>query len=302
MGRKTILIVTSSIDETASYIVEKYSGIVNFFRVNVDNFSQYKFYIGNEGWQITKDSLSVTSSDIHSIYYRKPRLPNLREYDSQYHLMIQRDIISVINGIVDSFSGKVLTKPSILRKAENKVYQLIYAGEKGWDIPASYIGNNCAECKKYENTMSIIKPLTTGKTYGQNGCELYQTNIFNGTNEDISITPIYLQNYIHKKCEVRITIIGKYAYPVRIDTKNKIDWRADYHNHRYSQIICPDTVIEKCYQMMKDFSLSFGAFDFIVTPEEEWIFLEVNPNGQWLWLEQSINLDISEKIIDYLMS
>ena len=50
-------------------------------------------------------------------------LPNLSSYDSQYHLMIQRDIISVINGIVDAFSRKVLTKPSILRKTENKVYR-----------------------------------------------------------------------------------------------------------------------------------------------------------------------------------
>ena len=47
---------------------------------------------------------------------------------------------------------------------------------------------------------------------------------------------------------------------------------------------------------------AFGAFDFIVTPENEWIFLEVNPNGQWLWLEQSLSLDISKKILDNLIS
>ena len=44
-----------------------------------------------------------------------------------------------------------------------------------------------------------------------------------------------------------------------------------------------------------------GAFDFIVTPEDKWVFLEVNPNGQWLWLEQSLNLDISKKILDNLI-
>ena len=46
----------------------------------------------------------------------------------------------------------------------------------------------------------------------------------------------------------------------------------------------------------------FGAFDFIVTPELKWIFLEINPNGQWLWLEQSLKLDISQKIVEYLIS
>ena len=50
-----------------------------------------------------------------------------------------------------------------------------------------------------------------------------------------------------------------------------------------------------------DFSLVFGAFDFIITPEGQWIFLEVNPNGQWLWLEQNLGLDISKRIVEYLI-
>lgn len=53
---------------------------------------------------------------------------------------------------------------------------------------------------------------------------------------------------------------------------------------------------------MDAFNLMFGAFDFIVTPRNEWVFLEVNPNGQWLWLERSLNLNISQKIVEYLIS
>lgn len=301
MGRKRVLIITSSTDETASYMVSRYSTVADFFRVDVDKFAQYRFFIGNNGWSISKDCSKITSADAYSIYYRKPMLPDLSSYDSQYHLMIQRDIISVINGIADSFSGKVLTKPSILRKIENKVYQLVYAEKNGWNIPQSYIGNNSNDCSEYEKNASIIKPLTTGKTYGRNGWELYQTNMFRSIDEDISITPVYLQSYIPKQFEVRVTIVGKQVYPVRIDTKNRVDWRADYPNHRYTQIICPHDVIKKCYQMMKDFSLTFGAFDFIVTPEDKWIFLEVNPNGQWLWLEQNLGLAISKKIVEYLV-
>lgn len=299
---KRVLIITSSVDETTTYVINKYYKEVDFFRVNVDRFNEYKFCIENEGWSISNDCFRITSKDVSAIYYRKPMLPDLSIYDSQYHLMIQRDIIAVINGIVDSFSGKVLTKPSILRKTENKIYQLIYASRNGFNIPQSYIGNSSNACIEYKNNKSIIKPITTGKTYGENGWELYQTSIFKGIHEDIDFTPLYLQNYISKQFEVRITIVGRKIYPVRIDTENKIDWRADYHNHRYTQIACPNDVIMKCYKLMDDFELEFGAFDFIVTPENEWIFLEVNPNGQWLWLEQSLKLDISKKIVEYLIS
>ena len=138
MGLKKILIITSSVDDTVSYVTEKYSGIANFFRVNVDKFSEYRFYIRNNGWNIADRHSVVDSENIYSIYYRKPMLPDLGSFDPQYHVLIQRDIISVINGIVDSFHGKVITKPSILRKTENKVFQMIYVNKQGWNIPKSY--------------------------------------------------------------------------------------------------------------------------------------------------------------------
>lgn len=126
--------------------------------------------------------------------------------------------------------------------------------------------------------------------------------MFEDIHEDISLTPVYLQNYISKQFEVRITIVERQAYPIRIDTKDPVDWRADYQNHKYTKISCPNNVIENCYQMMDAFNLMFGAFDFIVTPEDEWVFLKVNPNGQWLWLERSLGLNISQKIVEYLIS
>lgn len=227
-------------------------------------------------------------------------LPDVSSYHSQYHALIQRDIISVINGIVDSFSGTVLSKPSILRKCENKVFQLLYAAAHGLNVPKSYIGNNSAILHEYEKRQSIIKPISTGKTHGDYGWELYQTNMLTPTDADISLTPVYLQEYIPKQYEVRITIVGDHVFPVRIDTMNQVDWRADYEHHKYSLIDCPGSVKNSCMQMLKDFHIAFGAFDFIVTPDNEWIFLEVNPNGQWLWLEQALGIDISGRILDLL--
>lgn len=283
-------------------MVDKYSDKVKFFRFDIDRFDQYQLNIENNQWSISSNDCCVVSEDIYAIYYRKPMLPNLQKFDMQYHGMIQRDIISVVNGIVDSFKRKVLTKPYILRKTENKIFQMIYANENGWNIPKSYIGNCKEKTIWFGEVESIIKPITTGKTYGKNGWELYQTSMFKGSSEDISLTPVYLQSYVRKQFEVRVTIVERKVYSVRIDTKNKVDWRADYQNHRYSLISCPKFVVEKCYKMMEDFKLKFGAFDFIVTPENKWVFLEINPNGQWLWLEKKLKLDISEKIIDYLIS
>ena len=62
----------------------------------------------------------------------------------------------------------------------------------------------------------------------------------------------------------------------------------------------PDKIKGMCLNILKLFDLHFGAFDFIVTSKGEWYFLEINPNGQWLWLEEALNLDISKRIVELL--
>jgi glutathione synthase/RimK-type ligase-like ATP-grasp enzyme len=52
----------------------------------------------------------------------------------------------------------------------------------------------------------------------------------------------------------------------------------------------------RCLSFMQRMGLNFGCFDFIVTPDNRYVFLECNPNGQWLWIEQETGMKISEAI------
>jgi len=55
--------------------------------------------------------------------------------------------------------------------------------------------------------------------------------------------------------------------------------------------------------MTKHYELNFGAFDFILRKnDEKYVFLKLNPNGQWLWLEQLSKFKISKVLADYLVS
>lgn len=301
---KKCLIITSSIDETVDYIIEKYNLHNQCFRFDVDLFSKYEVKIGDEyGWTVFDkiSKIDINYSSTSSIYYRKPCLPNLSEYEKKYHLLIKKDIITLINGIANEFNGRVLSRPYILQRAENKAYQLLYAKRLNCKIPKSFIGNVSKVLKKYAQKNSIIKPLSVGKIINAEKCELYSTGKLDMCEEDISLTPVYLQEYQEKLYEVRLTVINNNFYTVRIDTKNKVDWRLDYNNHKYSLINCPKKIRNFCLRLLKDFDLNFGTFDFIVRPDGEWIFLEINPNGQWLWLERALNLAISKDIVNYLL-
>ena len=300
---KAVLIITSSVDVTVDYIIKRYQNEARFYRLNVDELSKYRIDVGAiNQWTIACSNWKIEKSSVYSIYYRKPILPDLSKYEEDYHGLIAKDIISLINGIVDDFEGKVLTKPYILRKTENKTIQLLYAVRKGFQLPKSYIGNSKdIALESINKHKSIIKPLTTGKIKKCDGIEIYQTNYIDKLQEDIALTPIYVQNYVEKNYEVRLTCVNHSVFAVRIDSEDKLDWRKNYAGLKYSVIECPHIIINRCFKLMEDFGLKFGAFDFIVNKSDEWIFLEINPNGQWLWLEKALDIPISQCIIQYLV-
>lgn len=298
--KKMVLIITNTADRTVDYICDNYKN-VDFKRLNVDKFSEYRITIDNlTGWTIIDEKWDkpLTAKDVFSIYYRKPALPALNIYKEEYQIMIGKDIMAIIEGIVNSFQGKVLTKPAILRKCENKIFQLLYAQKHFKNIPRSTIGNDCGTML---GSNSVIKPISVGKIYLGSKCEIFQTCLFDGDfSEDISLTPLYLQEYVCKQYEVRVTVIDKEFFSVKIESTDKVDWRSHDAVNKYTIIDIPDSIKTQCLELLDNFELIFGAFDYIVNPNDEWIFLEVNPNGQWQWLEYELGLKISNSIVNYL--
>ena len=72
----------------------------------------------------------------------------------------------------------------------------------------------------------------------------------------------------------------------------KADWRyAPTKQLILEQVALPDEIDQKCRALMKQLGIVFGCFDFIVTPVDEYYFLEVNEQGQFLWIED-VNPDI----------
>lgn len=300
MYMSKILIITCSYDKTIDYIIEKNKYRANFFRFNVDLFADYGITIFNSYWEISYRNNTINSNTTLSIYYRKPTFPDTSDFAPEYRRIINSDILAIIDGLANSFSGVVLTKPYLLRQAENKIFQLIYAKSHSILMPKSFIGNN--DYWKCINDQRIIKPISVGKIETSSGIAIIQTNLMheNDSYDSPELTPVYIQEYIKKSFEVRITVVDDDFFAVKIVSDNMIDWRAG-NNNQYEIIDIP-IEIKKCIKMMmKDFQLRFGAIDYIVDVDGKWYFLEINPNGQWQWLECILGLSISDSIMNMLL-
>jgi glutathione synthase/RimK-type ligase-like ATP-grasp enzyme len=142
---------------------------------------------------------------------------------------------------------------------------------------------------KYEQPISFLRAYTTL-------LENYSRSDF----DDVSHSPCIFQRYIDKRFELRITVVADQLFAAKIDSQAneeaKHDWRRAIHSGEYSPYELPNEIAEKCLRLVKEFGLQFGAIDMIVTPADEYVFLEVNPNGQYGWIETRTGLRISEAI------
>ena len=202
----------------------------------------------------------------------------------------------------------MMNDPWSQERARNKILQLEAARACGWRIPRTVCTNNpSAVTATFERSDEVIyKPLTWLAT--ETGEVLFANVIpwssFEAHANAIRVVPGIYQERIAKACEYRVTVVAGELFAVRIFSQarndTKLDWRRNQFDVEYEVCTLPDQVGTAITQVMNDLDLVFGAFDLIEDPAGEFVFLEVNPAGNWLWLEQRLHIPISDRIASFL--
>lgn len=201
-------------------------------------------------------------------------------------------------------------------KANSKCLQAQYAYDSGLMIPDTFQGGSPEilsefSISKEKENLLCIKPIESSHIkIDENTTLAHYTKIFESRGlkelESVKQCPVIIQDYIKKDYEIRATIVGDKIFSASIDTKNasedaKIDFRHyDWANTPYYPISLPHEINDKLISIMRKFGLEYGAVDLIKNQNGEYYFLEVNSQGQWLWVEDMTGLKISESIADYL--
>jgi glutathione synthase/RimK-type ligase-like ATP-grasp enzyme len=114
------------------------------------------------------------------------------------------------------------------------------------------------------------------------------------------------QEYIEKKYEIRVFFFEDKYYPMAIFSQNDEGTKIDFRNYnrekpnRCVPIKLPKIILSKLNNLMCEKNLNSGSIDIIVTPENDFVFLEVNPQGQFHWLSESCNYYIEREIANSL--
>lgn len=314
-----VLLITNKDDVTTDFIVRALKEQdKKYYRLNTEeigrsvrlnfNISTKEYYLHDLILDILVDFDEVTS-----VYYRRPILPSPSErLSTGEEMFFKGEVNSSLEGLYKILrNASWLNSVESIRTAENKIYQLQLAEEVGLKIPTSIvtmIEDQALSFLNFQSNDCIIKPIRSGLVGDFNNEEgVIFTSKLDAKSNDlarVSACPSFIQRHINKMADVRVTVVDNEVFAVLIhsqdDKDSTVDWRKTQNHLKHTIIDLPIALKEKCIRLTKSLSLNFGALDFILTDDGEYIFLEINPNGQWAWLERLTGIGISSAIVSFL--
>ncbi|MGH3854500.1 MAG: ATP-grasp ribosomal peptide maturase [Pseudonocardiaceae bacterium] len=235
----------------------------------------------------------VGFDEVGAVYWRRPSIYQLSAaLNADDAAWATREARFGMGGVLAAMPVW-LNHPACIARAEYKPVQFAAGRAAGLILPPTLVTNDVHAVRRFVDEVGpiVYKPLSG--VYYKRAAEydfIYtqRVDVESLDVESISITACLFQQWIEKDYEVRLVVVDGRCFSARIDSsseRGRLDWRADYDSLTYTPIPTPDHVKIAVVKLISTLDLRFGALDFIVTPAGDWVFLEINPNGQWAWID-----------------
>lgn len=316
------------------------SNKTDFQRLNLDNYKQvhlehdiYKDYYNLEN----EYSLEIPKNDrtrfgllteYDSVWFRKPKLilanievKNCETYNKSKKLKKhalhnkKAELRDLFDYLVSGVNSKVFLG-SLHNARLNKLRVLELAHELEISIPNTLISSSKQDLlsfvRRHENGV-IVKSLYD-PIFTEDDClnETYTSYTVELTNERLervpeNFSPSLIQEKIDKEFEIRSFYIEGRFYSMVIfsqnNTQTEVDFRKYDHEspNRVVPYKLPEALEKKLIKLHKMLGLNTGSIDLIKKSEScEYIFLEINPVGQFGMVSSPCNYNIENEIYNYL--
>lgn len=270
----------------------------------------------DERLTLTNDAGEFDLREVTAIWHRRLNFgaglpPTL---DKQLRAASLGETRAAAHGMLASLKAFRMDAVEHIRRAENKQLQLQVARALGLEIPRTLTTNDPAAVHDFARSCEggiVTKMLSSFAVY-EEGRELvvFTNPVKTEDLADLSglrLCPVTFQEMIPKALELRTTVVGRRVMSASINSQTSEraahDWRRDGRRmiQDWQPYELPRGVEEKILSLMDYFALNYGAIDIIVTPDGRHIFLEINPVGEFFWLERYAGLPIASAIADVLL-
>lgn len=298
LGRDVVRLNTEDLSNRASYSIE-----LTRSRNACFNFS---LSIRDSGKAITRDSFDT-------VWYRKPNPipPPANVVEESAKEFVREEYEYFLRSLYCLLEQKHWVNPFwSLRRANQKLPNLELAAQLGFRVPRTIVTNDAVNAEAFAEACgwNILV-----KTFNFSGFVVEKKEAWHcfahklsseelrRFRETVRLSPTFLQEYIDKSVELRVTIIGTQLFTAAIhsqdNAESKWDWRAaNPYELLHQKEALPVELSQKLLEFNQHYGLEFSTFDIIRTPEKEYVFLECNPNGQWYWVEELTALPMAAQM------
>jgi glutathione synthase/RimK-type ligase-like ATP-grasp enzyme len=256
---------------------------------------------------------SLSLNALKSIWLRRPGVIRAKPMPEPW---IERFVVNESSCALESIFQLIpcswINHPIRQQEAMLKLRQLELARQCGLAIPKTIVTNDASKVSEFYDAHKgkIVYKLIDSRS-GQ-FFPIYElprsipTMPFQISDlkhiEQVNSCLHLFQERIDKVSDLRVTVIGQKVFAAQIESQAQgeiLDWRMyeDFPTKKYQ---LPKPVEQSCLNLMKMLQLSFGAFDFCKDKDGHYIFLEVNPDGQFLWIEEATAMPMSYELAKLL--
>jgi glutathione synthase/RimK-type ligase-like ATP-grasp enzyme len=322
-GERAVLIVTEPLDVHADFVIhELKKRDVPVFRFHTEDFpvsSQISISGAGAVWsaEIRTPQRTLRLADVRAAWLRRPGAPvvdaAMHPESKEFAIQQARSTIAALYAMV---GDRWLSHPESMRAAADRVRQMRLAAAAGLAVPDTLIGNDADRAVEFHNDNvrlgrgTAVKSLWVRTQISYDGglrlpmTTTWPENAESDQVEMIRLTPAVFQEYVPKQREIRAVVIGGRVFAASVDSQAipaaRHDVRAVARQARYEPYDLPEAVRDALLEIVRGFGLRFCSADLVLTPDGRHVFLDLNANGQWLWLELEAGLPLSAAMADLL--
>lgn len=217
---------------------------------------------------------------------------------------VDRELINVDTAaaafgmLTTEFQGRWIDHPTAFWSAQNKVVQLRAAHEIGLRIPETLISQSPEQIRKFcgIHPGAIVKAVR-GVMQAPAATTTVSEELL-ANDAALSVCPAIYQEMVPGSRHVRVQVFGERVLAALLESDD-LDWRPNLDipaaEHRL-----PAALADALRELLRRLGLTMGVFDLKLTDDGEYVWLEVNPQGQWLFVQGMTGLPLIETFTDFL--
>lgn len=269
---------------------------------------------GRAIFQVAGDT--VSSDRLTGVWVWHVRRPDVEALAPHVRRYVRRDWELAVAGLAAVTADALwVNHPRASSWIEgNKLEQIRLARSCGLTASETLVSNELEEIVSFASRFESVAVKSQGGVWSEDPNGVRAAFTQRCTSEDLRRAgaslrqvPVVVQPYVEKESELRVTVIDDRASFVRIDSQTvesaALDWRRAVLSevpHALMELAREDR--KRAIALVRAAGLRYAALDFVATPKGGLVFLDLNPSGQFGWLEAQTGAPITTALAEALVA